>query len=93
MGERRGGRGAKGLDQEEHGPTSTSRTQSRIHEVSQELACVRERARKDKKTQFTALLHRLSLDQLRQSFYGLQKQAAPGADGVAVRRSVALTGV
>jgi retron-type reverse transcriptase len=43
---------------------------------------VRERARKDKKTQFTALLHHLSLDRLRQSFYGLQKQAAPGVDGV-----------
>ena len=61
---------------------SISRTQSRIHEVSQELARVRERAQEDKKTQFTALLHHLSLDRLRQSFYGLQKQAAPGVDGV-----------
>jgi len=61
---------------------STSRTQSRAHEVSQELDRVRQRARKDKKTQFTALLHHLTVERLRQSFMGLQKQAAPGVDGV-----------
>jgi RNA-directed DNA polymerase len=50
--------------------------------VSQELDRVREKARKDKKIQFTALLRHLSVDRLRQSFCGLQKQAAPGVDGV-----------
>ena len=43
---------------------------------------MRQRARKDKKTQFTALLHHLTVERLRQSFMGLQKQAAPGMDGV-----------
>lgn len=61
---------------------STFRTQSRTHEMSQELARVRHRAREDKKTRFTALLHHLSVERLRQSFDGLKKQAAPGVDGV-----------
>jgi len=31
---------------------------------------------------FTALLHHVSIDLLRESYYGLKKQAAPGVDGV-----------
>jgi len=61
---------------------STSRTQRRVHEVSQELERVRQRARKDKKTQFTALLHHVTVERLRRSFMGLKKHAAPGVDGV-----------
>jgi RNA-directed DNA polymerase len=46
------------------------------------LARVREAARKDKKLKFTALLHHVSIDLLRQSYYSLKKQAAPGVDGM-----------
>ena len=31
---------------------------------------------------FTALLHHLTVDLLRQSFYSLKRKAAPGVDGV-----------
>lgn len=64
------------------GQQSTSRTQSRVNEVSQELAGVRRKAREDRKTRFTALLHHLRVERLRQAFTGLKKRAAPGVDGV-----------
>jgi group II intron reverse transcriptase/maturase len=46
------------------------------------LARVREAAKKDKKLKFTALLHHVSIDLLRESYYSLKKQAAPGVDGM-----------
>jgi RNA-directed DNA polymerase len=46
------------------------------------LARVREAARKDGKQKFTALLHHVSIDLLRDSYYSLKKQAAPGVDGM-----------
>ena len=46
------------------------------------LERVREAARKDKKLKFTALLHHVSIDLLRTSYYSLQHQAAPGVDGM-----------
>jgi group II intron reverse transcriptase/maturase len=46
------------------------------------LERVREAARKDGKLKFTALLHHVSIDLLRQSYYSLKKQAAPGVDGM-----------
>ena len=50
--------------------------------MSQGLASVRKAARKDKKVRFTALLHHLTVDRLRESFYALKRKAAPGVDGV-----------
>jgi RNA-directed DNA polymerase len=50
--------------------------------VSQGLASVRKAARQDKKVRFTALLHHLTVDRLRESFYALKRKAAPGVDGV-----------
>jgi group II intron reverse transcriptase/maturase len=50
--------------------------------VSQGLNGVRERARKNKQERFTALLHHVTPDLLRESFYGLKRKAAPGVDGV-----------
>ena len=50
--------------------------------VSQGLAGVRRVARERKQEQFTTLLHHLTLDLLRASFYALKKSAAPGVDGV-----------
>lgn len=46
------------------------------------LERVREAAKKDKKQKFTALLHHVSIDLLRDSYDSLKKQAAPGVDGV-----------
>jgi retron-type reverse transcriptase len=43
---------------------------------------VREAARKDKRARFTALLHHVTVALLRDSFYALKRQAAPGVDGV-----------
>lgn len=46
------------------------------------LERVREAAKQDGKLKFTALLHHVSIDLLRASYYSLKKQAAPGVDGV-----------
>jgi RNA-directed DNA polymerase len=46
------------------------------------LERVREAARKDRKLKFTALLHHVSIDLLRDSYFSLKKQAAPGVDGM-----------
>ena len=46
------------------------------------LERVREAARRDRKLKFTALLHHVSIDLLRESYYSLKKKAAPGVDGV-----------
>jgi len=50
--------------------------------VSQGLAGVRKAARENTEMKFTALLHHLTVDLLRESFYSLKKKAAPGVDGV-----------
>jgi RNA-directed DNA polymerase len=50
--------------------------------VSQGLRGVRQAAKERKQEQFTALLHHLKVDLLRDSFYALKRQAAPGVDGV-----------
>src|SRR5215813_11573934 len=46
------------------------------------LERVRETARKDGKLKFTALLHHVSIDLLRDSYHSLKKQAAPGVEGM-----------
>src|SRR6478609_4509946 len=50
--------------------------------MSQGLDGVRKAARERKQERFTALLHHLSVDLLRVSFYALKPKAAPGVDGV-----------
>jgi RNA-directed DNA polymerase len=62
-------------------PPHTHPTQRGVS-VSQGLARVRQAARKHKQEKFTALLHHLTVDLLRDSFYGLQRQGAPGVDHV-----------
>jgi len=59
---------------------STSSTQSETH-VFQGLAGVRKAAMERKEMRFTALLHHLTVALLRESFYALQRKAAPGVDG------------
>jgi group II intron reverse transcriptase/maturase len=43
---------------------------------------VRQAAKKDKNVRFTALLHHVSLEQLRLSYFRLKRRAAAGVDGV-----------
>src|ERR1700674_458468 len=62
-------------------PSHTRPTQSG-ERVSQGLSGVRQVARERRQERFTALLHHLSVDLLRDSFYALKRQAAPGVDGV-----------
>jgi RNA-directed DNA polymerase len=50
--------------------------------VNQGLRGVRQVARERKQERFTALLHHLTVDLLRDSFLALKRQAAPGVDGV-----------
>ena len=61
--------------------SSTHSTQSEAR-VSQGLAGVRKAARERKEMKFTALLHHLTVELLRESFYALKRKAAPGVDGV-----------
>lgn len=60
---------------------NTEPTQSGAR-VSQGLDGVRERARKYRHERFTALLHHVTPELLRTSFYSLKRKAAPGIDGV-----------
>ncbi|EQD54001.1 RNA-directed DNA polymerase (Reverse transcriptase) [mine drainage metagenome] len=63
------------------GQPRTRRTQSRTS-VSQGLDRVRHAARQRKKEKFTALLHHVTVDLLRDAFLALKRRAAPGVDGV-----------
>jgi len=57
------------------------RTQSR-ESVSSGLARVRKLAKEQQKLRFTALMHHLTVDLLRHSYFLLKRDAAPGVDGV-----------
>jgi RNA-directed DNA polymerase len=57
------------------------RTQSRESEPNG-LDRVRQAAKRDKKIQFTTLLHHVSIDLLRSSYHSLKKRAAAGVDGM-----------
>ena len=59
----------------------TQRTQSRDG-VSPGLERVRQAARQRKKEKFTALLHHVTIDLLKDAFLALERRAAPGVDGV-----------
>ena len=58
---------------------STVRTQSRAA-VSQAQSRIREAVIRNRRDKLTALLHHLTVDVLRASFFGLKKFAAPGVD-------------
>jgi RNA-directed DNA polymerase len=68
--------GTEGNTGEQH----TRRTPSRAS-VSQGLERVREAARKRKKERFTALLHHVTIDLLKDAYSWLKREAAPGVDG------------
>ena len=68
------------LDKENIPQPNTHPTQSGAR-VSQGLRGVRKAAKEHQGMKFTALLHHLTVELLRESFYALKRKAAPGADG------------
>ncbi len=76
-----GRRLAKGNSREQN----MLRTQGRAR-MQNALLRVRQAATKDKTLRFTALLHHVySTDTLREAYFGLKREAAPGVDGVTWR--------
>ena len=77
----------RGLTKENTEQSLLARTQSRNSNGipfvprSRGLLGVREAARRDKKLRFTSLLHHITPELLRASFFELKKKAAPGIDG------------
>jgi RNA-directed DNA polymerase len=68
---------AKGNRVEQNAARTLSRTAA-----PSALDRVRQAARKDRKAKFTALLHHVTIDRLRDAYQALQRLAAPGVDGV-----------
>jgi RNA-directed DNA polymerase len=63
------------------GPQNTLRTQSRAG-VSSAWDRIRQAAKTDKERRFTALLHHVyDIGTLREAYFGLKRDAAPGVDG------------
>ena len=62
-------------------PSGTRPTQSGVS-VSQGLRGVRQRAMENRQERFTTLLHHLTVDLLWESYFALQRKAAPGVDGM-----------
>lgn len=77
----------RGLTEENTGQTLLGRIQRRNADGSpfvprsRGLLGVRQAAQKDRKQKFTNLLHHITPELLRASFFDLRKQAAPGVDG------------
>ena len=63
------------------GQTAAVRTQRRVT-ASNGLTAVRRAARQSKRERFTALLHHITVDLLKRSYYALKRNAACGIDGV-----------
>ena len=62
-------------------PPDTRRTQRRTDDVQNGLDRIRAASRKDPEARFTALLHHVTVDRLREAFLALRLNAAPGVDG------------
>ena len=63
------------------GKTAAARTLRR-DTASNGLVAVRRAARQSKSVRFTALLHHITVDLLKQSYLALERDSAPGIDGV-----------
>lgn len=75
-----GRRPAEGNAVQDAAPRAQDRTRA-----SYGLQGVREAARRDRRVRFTSLLHHVTVEWLRESFYSLKKRAAPGVDGMTWR--------
>ena len=63
------------------GETAAARTLRRVT-ASNGLIAVRRAARQSKSVRFTALLHHITIDLLKRSYHSLERDSAPGIDGV-----------
>ncbi len=63
-------------------PNPTTAGTQRPGKVSSGLERVREMSRRDRRVQFTALLHHIDVPLLWESYERLKRKAAPGVDGV-----------
>jgi group II intron reverse transcriptase/maturase len=61
---------------------NADRAQYRNQSAPSALGRVRERAKRDKHAKFTALLHHVTIDRLRDAYSALNRDASPGVDGV-----------
>jgi RNA-directed DNA polymerase len=75
------GEEGRSMIKENASQSRTSSTQSETS-VSKGLEGVRRAAKENKERRFTALLHHMTVNLLRDSFYALKRRAAPGVDGV-----------
>jgi RNA-directed DNA polymerase len=71
----------RGLAKGNTSQQNASRTQCRTSALSA-LERVREAARRDRKAKFTALLHHVTIDRLRDAYLAPSRKAAAGVDGV-----------
>jgi RNA-directed DNA polymerase len=72
----------RGLTKENTDQQNTTRTQRRTLSVHSALDRVRQRAIYDKKERFSALLHHVTINRLRDAFQAISRNAAPGVDGI-----------
>jgi RNA-directed DNA polymerase len=72
----------RGLTKENADQQNTLRTQRRIESVPSALDRVRQLAVRNKKERFSALLHHVTVERLRNAFLAISRNAAPGTDGV-----------
>ncbi len=70
------------LDKGNTGQQNALRTQGREVRASSALDRVRQAARRDRNARFTALLHHVTIDRLREAYRALSPRAAAGVDGV-----------
>jgi group II intron reverse transcriptase/maturase len=72
----------RGLTKENTVQQNARRTQRRNQRVPSALERVRQVAVQNKKERFSALLHHVTVERLREAFLAIRKRASPGVDGV-----------
>ncbi|MBD3336787.1 MAG: group II intron reverse transcriptase/maturase [Candidatus Eisenbacteria bacterium] len=72
----------RGLTKENADQRNTPQTQGWNHGVPNGLDRVRQAALRCKKERFSALFHHITVERLRDAFFKIKKNAAPGVDGV-----------
>ena len=70
---------------EGNGDKTTAARTLRRNPASNGLDAVRQAARRSKSVRFTALLHHITVDLLTRSYFALERNSAPGIDGVTWR--------
>jgi hypothetical protein len=78
----------RGLAKGNPGEQNALRTQSREQGALSALEPVREGATRDKRAQFSALVHHLTIERLRASYLALKRRAAAGVDGARCEKHV-----